>query len=291
MRFKNVLCIGVASIALAGLSGAATAQVTCGDCPEDIVADNVVDTNDLLELLASWGPCDQPCPPTCAADIAGTSCEVGTEDLLALLGAWGTCQFDYVERDNAEAEQISLEMLGGGGPLLPSDEQYNRIVQDLDAIRAEVPDLQQQTHSPVWVPNQLIVKVLNAASEPELAEYDCLNEYYAVADIDFLFKSGNGAWYVLTFGGNINIPALAQEYVSLAAVEFGDPNFMIGGQNFWTPTPLGDGIWSWEIDDGWHDCFDGCDCHRVYTIETDAEGNVTVIDINEFGQSWCEFGM
>ena len=49
------------------------------------------------------------------------------------------------------------------------------------------------------------------------------------------------------------------------------------------------GTWQWDIDDGWQDCFDGCDCHRVYVIETTTQGDVTLIDFQEFGAPWCDF--
>ena len=45
---------------------------------------------DLLSLLANWGACPLPCPPSCPEDING-DCAVGVPDLLAMLGAWGPC--------------------------------------------------------------------------------------------------------------------------------------------------------------------------------------------------------
>ena len=64
-------------------------------------------------------------------------------------------------------------------------------------------------------------------------------------------------------------------------------NGIIGGENFWRPTVLGGGVWRWEVDDGFMDCFDGCDCHRVFTFETTADGQVTLIDYDESGAPWC----
>ncbi|MHC4130179.1 MAG: hypothetical protein ACYSUA_18865, partial [Planctomycetota bacterium] len=61
------------------------------------------------------------------------------------------------------------------------------------------------------------------------------------------------------------------------------------GQNFWTPSELGGGYWLWEIDDGWWDCPDGCDCHRLYTFRTSAGGSVLLLDYQEVGQPWCVF--
>jgi hypothetical protein len=53
-------------------------------CPGDINDDRVVNTTDLLILLAEWG---QPNSP---ADVDGDG-DVDTSDLLMLLGAWGSC--------------------------------------------------------------------------------------------------------------------------------------------------------------------------------------------------------
>lgn len=60
----------------------------------DLTGDGVVGAPDLLELIASWGDCPAPCPPTCVADIAGSGagpgadCHVDVADLLLLLANW-----------------------------------------------------------------------------------------------------------------------------------------------------------------------------------------------------------
>ena len=55
--------------------------------PGDIDGAGVVGILDFLELLAAWGPCPGPCPPSCAADFDG-DCEVGILDFLIMLGNW-----------------------------------------------------------------------------------------------------------------------------------------------------------------------------------------------------------
>jgi glucose/arabinose dehydrogenase len=55
------------------------------ECPGDVDDSGVVDTADLVSLLAAWGPCDE-CPED--ADGNGT---VDVADLLIVLAAWGEC--------------------------------------------------------------------------------------------------------------------------------------------------------------------------------------------------------
>jgi len=52
-------------------------------CTSDIDDNGEVDVDDLLDLLASWGPCT-----ACASDLNGDG-NVGTPDLLILLADWG----------------------------------------------------------------------------------------------------------------------------------------------------------------------------------------------------------
>lgn len=54
----------------------------------DVNGDGAVGFDDLLLLLSFWGPCDEPCPPTCSGDIDG-NCQVGFEDLIYVLTNWG----------------------------------------------------------------------------------------------------------------------------------------------------------------------------------------------------------
>lgn len=54
----------------------------------DLDDDFVVDVKDLLGLLAEWGTCPDPCPPTCAGDL-DEDCTVGITDLLIQLANWG----------------------------------------------------------------------------------------------------------------------------------------------------------------------------------------------------------
>ncbi len=69
-------------------AGALLIDCTCRGSVGDIDCDGLVGIVDFLMLLAVWGPCDAPCPPSCPADFDG-DCEVGIGDFLTLLGNWG----------------------------------------------------------------------------------------------------------------------------------------------------------------------------------------------------------
>ena len=66
------------------------AGVDCGSvfeqpCPEDLDNNGSVDFNDILSLLAAWGPCG-----TCDEDIDDNG-TVDFADLLVMLAAYGDC--------------------------------------------------------------------------------------------------------------------------------------------------------------------------------------------------------
>lgn len=52
----------------------------------DVSGDGLVDFDDLLAVLAAWGPCRA----ACLADLDGDGA-VGMADLIAVLGGWGPC--------------------------------------------------------------------------------------------------------------------------------------------------------------------------------------------------------
>jgi len=56
--------------------------------PGDLDGNGAVGVTDFLSLLAAWGPCPGPCPPSCDADLDG-DCTVGVTDFLLLLASWG----------------------------------------------------------------------------------------------------------------------------------------------------------------------------------------------------------
>lgn len=65
--------------------GGNTFDDTCVACVEDVNGDGTVGVNDVLIVIAAWGPCKG-----CSADIDASGV-VDVSDLLAVIAAWGDC--------------------------------------------------------------------------------------------------------------------------------------------------------------------------------------------------------
>lgn len=246
-------------------------------CPPDTNCTGQVDVDDLLAVITHWGPGGGGT----SADVDNSG-SVNVDDLLQVITHWGPCHFNFGRQfANAEAHQIGLEMLGAGGPLTLPQAQYDRIVRDLGLIRTARPALTTQTHSPAWVPNDFIIGLNSGVPEVQLP---CLNTYYQATSTPL------GTLRIITTPSKVNVPALCAIYDAAPEVSFAEPDGYIGGENFWVPTDMGGGTWRWNIDDGFTDCFDGCDCHRYYVFDVNAAGVVTMVGCTETGAPWCDFG-
>jgi hypothetical protein len=87
----NVQGLSAGTYELRGGFWPGTDPVQVPTCPADIApsgGNGVVDVDDLLAVINSWGAC-----AACAADIApaGGNGFVDVDDLLAVINSWGTC--------------------------------------------------------------------------------------------------------------------------------------------------------------------------------------------------------
>lgn len=85
-------------------------------CPPDIAppgGNGVVNVDDLLAVITTWGPCPAPCPVYCNADI-NHNCAVTVDDLLAVITGWGACPCtpDAFEPDNDCSHVSTLATVG-----------------------------------------------------------------------------------------------------------------------------------------------------------------------------------
>jgi len=220
-------------------------------------------------------------PPGCDPDIFAQGDLDGDSDIdLHDVAQWailvGQSYFAYgPHRDDREAEMLAMEV---SRELRAPDAEYERIVRDLMLIRALYPELATAIDDADYVPNELLVSVDDTQL---LDDYYALNEYYLVVEEEI-----HSFFRVLTFCDNLNMPELAQIYTACQNVDYADPNWMIGIDDFITIRVFGE-IYRYSIDDGFWDCFDGCDCHYLWVIEVDAAGTVELISYREQGESWC----
>ncbi len=272
----------VAIVLAIALAGVGASSVSAQDCygPGDIHGDGIVDAADLAAMgQAMRGP-DVPIsggdPEAQRADSDGDG-DVDMRDAACLMRLAGKTYFDYgPHRDNLEAEMLAMTL---SGHLRAPDAQYERILADLASIRAVFPELATVIDDPDYAPNQLLVGI-NARSDGGI---DRLNEYYRVIDQDI-----HATWRVLTFCDNLNATVLAGEYAAVSGVSWAEPNYMVGIDDYISIEVLGS-VYRYDIDDGFWDCFDGCDCHRQWVIDVDEAGKVTLVSYQEWGMPWCEF--
>jgi hypothetical protein len=180
-------------------------------------------------------------------------------------------------RENLEAEQLAMHL---SGEIRAPDEEYDRILRDLAMIRAAYPELVTVVDDIDYAPNELLIGL--DTSLP-IDGYMALNDYYLMVD-----EIVQSFYRRLTFCDNINAPVLASVYAELPEVQWADPNGLIGTDDRITITVVGE-TYRYSIDDGFLDCFDGCDCHRYWELSVTQDGAVSLISYKEVGQSWCDF--
>ncbi len=249
----------------------------------DLDADGLVASGDFAALEpclsgpgGGAGPgCD---PAVFARGDQDADDDLDVRDFAAWAPHFGAAYFAYgPHRDNEEAELLAMQLRG---TLRAADGDYERVLNDLGLIRAAHAELVGVIDDPDWVPNQLIVKLHDG--EPD-GGYQALNAYYLLVDEEV------HSWgRVLTFCDNLNPAVLAAEYAALPEVQWAEPNYWFGTDDQITVVDLGDAF-RYSIDDGFLDCFDGCDCHRDWVLDVSTGGTVTLVSYEEWGMPWCEF--
>ena len=267
----------ILGIVLAGLASNSAAQQGCaGD--GDTNGDGIVDPLDVGFVLARFGCQVGSGDASCDMADANDSGVVDPLDSGFVAARFGSTYLSYgPQRDNVEAEMLAMELTG---EIRAPDFEYDRILGDLALIRAEFPELITVIDDTDYVPDQLLVGVDDTGS---IDDYEALNEFLLVVD-----EQVESWGRILTFCDNLNAVAAAAEYNEVSEVEWAEPNYFIGIDDFITISPDGD-TYRYSIDDGFWDCFDGCDCHRYWEIDVAGDGTVTLIDYSEAGAPWCEF--
>lgn len=159
---------------------------------------------------------------------------------------------------NEEAELISLCL---SGELIAPHSLYERVLQDLTAIRAEFGNTFEAVRgigfSPPWMVSYLLMAFHDSAAQliaaGEYHAWDELNERYHVTDI----KIGGHGLVSLAFDGRLNPHRLAEQYRVLPGARYAEPNLWIGdGPNVYAgQTDIG---FSYLFRYAHGDCLAGC---------------------------------
>lgn len=182
----------------------------------------------------------------------------------------GPGYFDYTpHRENVEAEQLAMHL---AGQLRAPDEEYARILRDLQLIRDAYSEIAFVIDRPDYGPDELLVRLIKG--EPE-NDYDALNAYYQVVEDRTISQSLN--IHLLTFCGNLNIPLLVPIYVAPNILYAGAAWSVLGGDEI-TVERL-DTVHRYTISTGCGDCLSGCIYWRSWTIDVDEKGNLTLVSL------------
>ena len=265
------------------LTDVTLAQPCLDPIPGDLDGDGDVDVDDHAILYGCMTGPDEEASGECIAADLDLDLDVDLADFAALtLGFTGALPlFDYrpSPRDNREAELLAVET---SGEFLAPDGLYDRIRRDLALIRDFDSRTVNVVHDERWVPNQAIVKL---RADMGTENYDEFNRFHRAVDCDLLF----GTWWVVSLPDVvINAVVLSTMFADLPEVELAEPNFLIGTDDKTTVSP-GQGSFGYRIEDGFLDCFDGCDCFRIFEFTVTDGGDVTLDSYEERGQKWCEF--
>lgn len=274
-------------IAMAGFVSMVAFRANAEECagPGDISADGEVSLIDHYRWATCFAGPGETDPPSLCTNLdfqrsdMNHNAVVDLRDFVQFLDRFGDVYLYYgPEREDTEVELLAMAV---SGALRAPDATYQRILVDLQAIRAEFSELATVIDDPDYVPTELIVDLIPGQS---LGEYKELNRFYLLENESTLF----GNTLILTFCGHLNVPVLAQVYSQLAAVNYAEQNGYFGHDDQITVLPLGETM-RYSIDDGFLDCFDGCDCHRLWEIDVYENGEVTLVSYEEQGMPWCDF--
>lgn len=161
--------------------------------------------------------------------------------------------------------------------LLPKIEYYHRIRNELAAIRAAYPEMENVGHLPPWVAGKVLVKFTEQAmAEIRDGEYHDLDPLEGelgtiVVDTSW-FRFG---WGKLTFDQPYHSGILCDLIIVTEGITLAEPNHYIGD---------GDHIavhWPYYIFSyGWGDCPAGCICRHYWRFYVDADD---VVLVEEYG--------
>lgn len=211
--------------------------------------------------VATDGSANRPSGP-----IAGPCPEpLGSPEELAL-----------TPRADTNLEQLALSLEPGN--VTASQDTYDRVVADVAAIRALVPDRADIGYRAAHDGKTLYLGLTDLAAQSiaadEYSAWDCLNERYG-ASVGELNEGLGGNWSLLIASRGIyNLSPLAERYAELPGVTTAEPNFAVGDGPTLCVARDG-GSYQYVVDRAGGDCPAGCTEHDARAFASEAAGQIT----------------
>jgi hypothetical protein len=178
-------------------------------------------------------------------------------------------------RVDTNLEQLAMLV---SGRLVAGQEEYDRVVSDVSAIRDMRPDLREIGFRPTAGQGLIVRGDEDTISGMEAGEYDawdCLNERFRAKSMMF----GTDIMGVpnrvrIEFDGIYRIDLLAERYARLPGIEDAAEEYLVGDGSTICLTK-GESEWHYVVDQGTGDCPAGCIDHDYsYFISTE-DGAIT----------------
>jgi len=211
------------------------------------------------------------------ADSLESSESTGAEDPCADLVAQATPEEVALSPyPNPEAELLASESTDRA---VAPEAAYDRIEIELAAIRAEYPEIAEIEARSTW--ELSLGFSFDDAGAAALAQgtyeaWDCLNELYAVTEIDLSRIEDLGIAF-LDFTGRLNLPVVALDYMPLPNVLNASGTPRIGDGPDVCVMPMEGDDHLYIFDDAGGDCPAGCTFHTYWGFTIDADLNIDLL--------------
>ncbi|HTV26036.1 MAG TPA: hypothetical protein VMG12_45375 [Polyangiaceae bacterium] len=202
------------------------------------------------------GPITGPCPDP-----------IGSADELGL-----------TPRADVNLEQLALSLEPGN--VTASQAVYDRVLTDVAAIRALVPDRADIGYRAPHDGKTLYLGLSDVAAQSigagEYSAWDCLNEPYG-ASVGELNEGLGGNWSLLiTLRGIYDVSRIAERYAELPGVTTAEANFALGDGSSLCAAREGE-RYQYVVDRAGGDCPAGCTEHDMLGFESDAAGQISAL--------------
>lgn len=188
-------------------------------------------------------------------------------------GGFGTpAEFAQTPREDPRLEGLAVEL---DGDFFADQETYDRLVDDVYAIRCDYPEVKNIDYFEWSIPNFAIVfdePTSQMVKDGTYHGWDCLNAWYGFHTV---LISNDGTVAVLRTANNFNMWKIAPSYEDLPGVMNAHPLGVAGDGPSICVTVEGD-VWHYVFEDRFGDCAEGCTEEHDYYFSTSIPGQATL---------------